>query len=123
MSRKGITPHGYYVNKKGEKVHYQSGYEHKFMAYLDEHDYNWIKCKERFPYVDAEDKKHTYNPDIYLPDFELYVEIKGMIRKKDPLKFEAFPKDKKLVLLEADDLKKLGLDVFDPKNITVDKTK
>lgn len=121
--RRGITPQGYYTNKAGEQIHYQSGYEHKFMKYLDDKGFNWTKCKERFPYVDTEGKKHTYNPDIYLPDFDLYVEIKGMLRKKDPLKLEAFPKDKNLVLLEAEDLKKLGLDVFDPKNMKIDKTK
>lgn len=37
-----------------------------------------------------------------------------MVRKADPAKFEAFPSDKKLVLLGCEELKTLGLEVFDP---------
>ncbi len=118
-----LTPQGYYINKKGESVHYQSGYEKRFMKWLDDNGFNWIKCKERFPYVDEEGKWRNYNPDIYLLDFELYVEIKGMIRKRDPLKFAVFPENKKLVLLEVEDLKKLGLQVFDPNSAPIDKNK
>lgn len=114
--RRTITPQGYYMNKKGEQVHYQSSYEHRFMEYLDNNDFEWKRCTDRFPYLDAEGKKHNYIPDFYLPEFDLYVEVKGMIRKNDPLKFEAFPYYKNIVLLQAEDLKKLGLKVFDPEN-------
>lgn len=112
--RKGFTPQGWYKSSIAGRVHYQSSYEKKFMKWLDDNKFNWQKCKEKFPYVDSEGKTRNYNPDFYLPDYDLYVEVKGMIRKNDPLKFEAFPKKKKLVLLEAEELKSLGLEVFDP---------
>lgn len=51
------------------------------------------------------------------------VEVKGMIRANDPLKFEAFPKDKRLVLIDADKLISLGIDCFVPDLTKVDKTK
>lgn len=113
--RRTFTPQGWYESPTAGRVHYQSNYEKKLMGWLDAHNFAWQKCKKRFPYVDTEGKSKTYNPDIYLPLYDLYVEVKGMIRLNDPLKFEAFPEDKKLLLLEAEELRELGLEVFDPK--------
>lgn len=123
--RRGLTPQGYHSSPIAGKVHYQSGYERRFMEYLDSKNFNWIRCKERFPYFDEQGKQHTYNPDFYLPDYNLYVEVKGMIRMRDPLKFQAFPEDKQLVLITAEKLRELGINVFDPMEIKepVDKTK
>lgn len=112
---RGLTPQGWYESPIAGKVHYQSGYERKFMVWLDQKGIVWQKCKERFPYVDSTGKPHNYNPDFYLPEWDLYVEVKGMIRMNDPLKFQAFPEQKKLLLLEVEELKQLGLSVFDPQ--------
>ena len=120
-----FTPQGWYESIIAGRVHYQSSYEHKFMIWLDDRKINWIKCKEKFPYIRSDGKKHNYNPDIYLPDFDLYLEVKGMVRKNDPAKFEAFPNDKQLCLLGYDELTKLGLKVFNPFELSkpIDKTK
>ena len=126
MKRRCLTPQGNYVSPIAGEVHYQSSYERKFMQYLDSKNFNWIRCKERFPYLDGEGKKHTYNPDIYLPDYDLYVEVKGMIRVNDPFKFKSFPEDKKLVLIDAEKLISLGIQVFNPLTDIkepIDKTK
>ena len=117
--RSWVTPQGWWDSPIAGKVHFQSSYERKFCAYLDEHGYNWRKNKERFPYISPFDgKTHHYNPDFVLLDKDgrvcLYIEVKGMVRKADPAKFEAFPKDKTLVLLGCEELKALGLEVFDP---------
>lgn len=101
---------------------FQSSYERELMNYLDNHNIKWVKNKERFPYL-LEEKQHNYIPDFYLPDFDLYIETKGMIRKSDPVKFEAFPKEKNLALLTCDDMQKLGCRVFDPRNAPVDPNK
>ena len=126
MGRKGFTPQGWHESPIAGKVHYQSSYEHKFMLWLDKHNINWQKCKEKFPYIKSDGKKHNYNPDIYLPDADLYLEVKGMIRKNDPAKFEAFPDSKKLCLLGYEELTKLGIKVFNPMEIDkskIDRTK
>lgn len=123
MAKRGLTPQGYYESKYNGLVRYQSSYEHKFMQYMDDHDFNWIRCKDRFPYLDSEGKKHTYNPDFYLPKYDLYLEVKGMIRKNDPLKFAAFPDDKKLLLLGYKELTALGLKVFNPMEVKVPLSK
>lgn len=46
-----------------------------------------------------------------------------MIRKSDPVKFEAFPKEKNLVLLACDEMQKLGCNVFDPRKASIDPNK
>lgn len=121
---KRLTPQGWYKSPIAGKVHYQSSYEKSFMEYLDKNSFVWIRCRERFPYVGADGKQHTYNPDFYLPKYELYVEVKGRIRVSDPYKFEAFPADKKLVLIDAEVLKQLGIKCFIPPDLsTVDTTK
>ena len=94
---------------------YQSAYEREFMRFLDDHNIKWVRNKDRFKYKDEENKEHYYIPDFFLPDYDLYVETKGCVRHSDPLKFEAFPDNKKLVLLLANDLQELGLKVFNPE--------
>lgn len=124
--RRGLTPQGWLETSCG-RVHYQSGYEKRFMIWLDEHHIKWEKCRERFPYTGADEKQHFYNPDfkVYL-DKTYYVETKGAIRRNDPFKFRYFPLSLPLVLLGYDELhNQLGLNVFNPESdpSKIDKTK
>lgn len=117
--RSMLTPQGWWESPIAGKVHFQSSYEKKFCAWLDEHKFNWRKNKERFPYISPFDgKQHNYVPDFVIVSQQevplIYIEVKGMVRKADPAKFEAFPEDKKLILLGYEELKSLGLDVKDP---------
>ena len=103
---------------------YQSSYEREMMRVLDNHNIRWIKNTKRFPYY-IEDKKHNYIPDFYLPDYDMYLEVKGFLRKSDPIKLEACSKSNNICLIESQDLIKLGCKVFNPddKNYKVDVTK
>ena len=117
--RSMLTPQGWWESPIAGKVHFQSKYEKLFCEYLDNNHYNWRKNKERFPYTSPFDNKvHNYIPDFVIVDEnekpQIYIEVKGMVRKADPAKFEAFPEGKKLVLLGYNELKSLGLDVKDP---------
>lgn len=84
------------------------------MIWFDEHHVQWQRCTDKFPYVDSNGKARYYHPDFYLPQYYMYIEAKGMIRKNDPLKFAAFPSDKTLVLVGADEMQQLGIQVFNP---------
>lgn len=119
--RSMLTPQGWWDSPIAGKVHFQSKYEKLFCEWLDKQGYEWRKNKERFPYISPFDgKQHMYIPDFVLVDTtpehnpQIYIEVKGMVRKADPAKFEAFPDDKILVLLGYEELKELGLDVWDP---------
>lgn len=93
---------------------FQSSYEREFMNFLDNNKIIWIKNKTRYPYM-KENKIHNYIPDFYLPEADMYIEVKGFLRKSDPLKFNAFPNDKKLALLCYDDMIRLNCNVFNPE--------
>lgn len=57
-----------------------SGAERKFAELLDENNIRWIKnTKKFFPYRDKTGKKRKYYPDFYLPEYDYWVEIKGLL--------------------------------------------
>ena len=103
---------------------YQSSYEREMMRVLDDNKVKWIKNTKRFPYY-LEGKKHNYIPDFYLPDYDMYLEVKGFLRKSDPIKLEEFSKTNTICLIESTDLIKLGCKVFTPeiKESEVDVTR
>ena len=113
-----LTPQGWWESPIAGKVRFQSKYEKLWCEFADNNNLNWSKNKERFEYTSPFDgKQHKYIPDFIVEDDKgnkLYIEIKGMVRKADPAKFEAFPEDKRLVLLGYPELKQLGLPVVDP---------
>lgn len=105
--KRGITPQGWWESPIAGIVHYQSGYEWRFMDWMDNHNIQWSKCKEKFEYISPHDQKiHTYTPDfiVEVDGEKYYIETKGALRVSDPAKFAAFPNDKKLVLLSYKEL-------------------
>ena len=85
-------------------------WELSYAKYLDEHKINWQRCKDRFKYS-FEGKIHYYTPDFYLVDTNEYVEVKGYKTKKDTAKWEQFPKDKILIILDKKALLSLGIKI------------
>lgn len=55
----------------------QGTYEKYFAEILLKNNINWIRPKITFQYKDEQNKTHRYSPDFYLPDLEMYIEIKG----------------------------------------------
>jgi hypothetical protein len=99
--RGGIGKGDYY---KG--VWLDSSWEIKYASYLDENNIRWERVKERFPYK-FEDKGFNYIPDFFLPDKNLYVEIKGFVTDRDKAKWKYFPHS--LEVLKKDELKQMGI--------------
>ena len=60
-----------------------------------------------------ENSEHRYFPDLYLPDYDLFIEIKGYCKEKDKAKWDQF--EKKLDIYFLKDLKELDIEYF--KNI------
>lgn len=58
---------------------------------------NWQRNKKRFDYLNLQNKKSTYCPDFYLPDFDIYIEVKGYETDLDRCKWSQF-KNKLLIL-------------------------
>lgn len=53
-----------------------SSYELKLAQDLDKNGIKWDTCR-RFPYVDPSGKNRTYTPDIYLMDYDVYLDPKN----------------------------------------------
>jgi hypothetical protein len=91
---------------KGHKLY--GKWEVEFAKYLDGIGINWVRCSESFPY-EFEGRIRRYTPDFYIPDSDLYIEVKGYRTAKDDAKWANFPK--KLLVLRGEDLKSLGLQI------------
>lgn len=76
--------------------------------YLNSKNIKWERPKDKFKYYFNE-AWHWYHPDIYLIDYDIYIEVKGCITEKDIAKWEQFPKDKKLDIYFGDDFSKLNI--------------
>lgn len=81
-------------------------WELKYARYLDSIGKNWIRNTLRFNYFDENSKTRTYCPDFYLPDLDLFIEIKGRETAIDKLKWAVIPN---LKILRKHDLCELGI--------------
>ena len=86
-----------------------SSWESIFANYLNQHNIKWIKNKKSFRYI-FENEEHSYYPDFYLEDFNLYIEIKGQETEKDKAKYKSV---KDLIVLKRNDIKKIKTGEFD----------
>lgn len=62
------------ITYKGLKL--DSSYELQLAQDLDANGIAWIR-PSRFTYLDIKGEKHTYLPDFYLPDYDLYLDPKN----------------------------------------------
>lgn len=88
---------------KGIKFH--SGWEIKFAQWLDEHEIEWVRTTDSFPY-EWNGSTHNYFPDFYLPLVDVYVEIKGQASHRDECKWKVM---RNLIVLEGQDLREAAI--------------
>jgi len=95
-----------HYNYQGNDLH--GTWELRLAMYMDDNEIIWWRCDDTFDY-EFEFRNLTYQPDFYLPKFDLYIEVKGYATEKDFAKWKQFPKDKKLIVLRECDLKYLDI--------------
>lgn len=69
-----------------------SGSEREFAELMDANNIKWHKnTTKSFPYTDRSGKSRKYIPDFYLPDYDYWVEVKGLyyINENDDLKLKS----------------------------------
>lgn len=81
-------------------------WELKYAIYLDSLNIVWERPIECFSYV-FDGKVSKYTPDFYLPDEDIFVEIKGYKTARDEAKWVSFPHN--LRILQGTDLVDLGI--------------
>ena len=93
----------------GQKV--QGTWERDMALKFEEDGVNWYKPKlnrDVLRYT-LDDKEKSYTPDFYLPDEDLYIEVKGHWWGNDKNKMKAVleqHQDKRIVIVEKDDFYK-----------------
>lgn len=90
----------------GKKV--QGTWELNFAKYCNKNYIKWQRCKP-WKYV-LDGKEKSYTPDFYLPDKDLYVEIKGRWWGNDKQKMDSVitqHPDKKILILEKEKYQQL----------------
>ena len=70
----GGTTQSRWIQYKGKTL--GSSYEYEVAKSLDENNIKWDTCK-RFNYIDRFGKCRTYTPDIYLIDYNVYLDPKN----------------------------------------------
>jgi len=67
-----------YTRKDGSVVLMDSTWEVAMATKLDESGINWMRDPNmKLQYVTRGGRKRNYIPDFYLPDYDLYIEVKG----------------------------------------------
>lgn len=90
----------------------------KVARYLDNNNIKWIKPTNFFQYI-WNGNIHKYFPDLYLVDYDIYIEVKGYERERDLMKYQVVDnliviKYDKISLIDKaiyniyDDIEKLG---------------
>lgn len=80
-----------------------SQWELAYLIYCLDHNIPIKRCEESFEY-EYEGKKHLYHPDFIINENQ-YIEIKGYESNKDKVKFQAFPKNKQLLVYKYAQMK------------------
>lgn len=68
----------------------QGSWELLVAELLDVANIAWTNKIKPFEYI-WEERKRSYFPDFYLPDYNLYIEVKGYKRDRDDAKWAAVP--------------------------------
>ena len=98
-----IPSHGKRVEYKG--IMMRSSWEKRVAEYLDKLGIKWEYEIETFELEEG----MTYTPDFYLPDYILYIEVKGYFRSARALeKFNKFARNHSIVLIRRNELKDLS---------------
>lgn len=95
------------VEYNGTKFHGQ--WEVEFAKWLDSKGIVWERPSEPFKYF-WKDRWHLYFPDFFLPEKNLYVEVKGYETERDRCKWSVIPN---LLTIKLNDLKIIRQGKFD----------
>lgn len=110
-----------YINRLNEKMTLNKE-EIQVAQYLDRLNLNWHRNWNGFCYIDLKGKKRKFYPDFYIEDYDLYVEYKGWIDKKNLHKMTNALENNnfKLKIIYSNDkrYKDLGINLDDIKTTT-----
>jgi len=99
-------------NSYGESTFVNGGWEKLFIDYLNLLKIKWTnKISESIFYM-WEGKERRYYPDFYLPEFDIYVEVKGYERERDREKWKSVD-PKRLIYIKKNEINKIKKGIYD----------
>lgn len=78
------------VDSFGKKCYFIGTWEKTISELLTEVGINWQREPQSFEY-NYLDTTHLYYPDFYLPDYDCFIEVKGIETEKDYIKWKVVP--------------------------------
>lgn len=114
------APHGignWYNTSNGFKIWMRSSYEIRVATILTKLNIQWEYEKNRF-----ELDNMTYCPDFYLPEYDIWWEVKGYMRENAHEKIEKFYgtyKNEILVIIRLNDIESLEHDISNNNIINI----
>jgi len=104
-----------YEKKDGSICKVQGRWELAYASWLDQNNINFIAHRGRISYNNVEGKMRSYYPDFYLPDSDLYIDVKNEYHYSlDKEKFNLIVEqnsDIKIKILFKKDLEDLGVKI------------
>jgi len=119
----------WHITWDGKRVWTRSSWEMAFFMYLDNKEINYEVESICFPIkynYEGVEKEGTYRPDVYLPDINEFIEIKGFWRDDAKEKYDAFLSqypEIKIKLYFKENLIELGIIGKDRKPIGISNDK
>lgn len=90
-------------------VYLHGNWELKFAKFLDFNNIFWKRPEEGIEYLYNNDI-HLYFPDFYLPDYDIYIEVKGYKRERDEYKWKSL---KNIKVITKNEIKLIEDNLFD----------
>lgn len=90
-------------------INVQGTWERDAALKFNELGITWIKVRKPWPYS-MDGKQRHYTPDFYLPDYDVYLELKGFWWGNDKQKMEHVIEqhlDKRIVIIELEQFKRI----------------
>lgn len=95
---------GYILDRDNREIRLDSSWEIKFVQLLNNLNIKWDRNYKHFPY-EFDNSKKRYYPDFFLPELNIWIEIKGREVSRDLAKWKYFPNE--LSVIRGKDLKEL----------------
>ena len=110
-----LNPEAYSSSNRGrtkqiifDGIKFQGNWELDFYKWCLSKNIRCLRNTEGFKY--QWNGERTYYPDFYLPEQDLYVEVKGYKTERDSAKWEQFPK--RLIIVQKQDMIDIKNDVY-----------
>jgi hypothetical protein len=104
----GRTKSFNYIDSFGNSTKLKGNWELLVAKFFEKNEIKWTNLIEGFEY-DWNGSKHIYYPDFYLPDLDIYIEVKGYQRDRDLAKWKVI---KNLVVIRYGEINQIKDNTF-----------